>query len=275
MALKEAKADIKQYSIDHEPTRWADGHLCLSQHYALEVLKSSGPTRAADKGIEHTEEALKVMTEQNHAPSFAVAQSGLASMYPKRVAGNRTENLTKALACAEAALRVCKHPSCPLSSVAEIYAIIGSIYADDDFESSNSRAANEDLAIRNYLAALQRFSVHDDNVIWACRQMTVGRIYYTRKNGKRRSNAKVAIKHLVEALKVFTKSKHPKQWAKTHEYLSMSYAQLIYTADRATSLAKMSAEEFADDISALVEKCIASSTNALQVFTPTCGPTSW
>jgi tetratricopeptide (TPR) repeat protein len=273
--LERAKADIQQYSVDHEPTRWADGHRFLSQQCALKVIESSGPTRAADKAIEHIEEALKVITEKHDAESFAVAQFQLARMYPKRVAGNLTENLTKALSCAETALRVSKHPSCPPSFVGHLYAIIGSIYASEDFESSNSRAANQDLAIRHYLASLQRSSMHDNNESWADRQMKVGVIYYERTNGKRHSNAKVAIKHLVEALKVFTKSKHCDKWANIHEYLALSYAVLCSTADRAASLAKMSKEEFAEQKSALLEKCIASCTNALQVFTPTYGLTSW
>jgi hypothetical protein len=272
--LKLAEADTKQYSIDHEPIRWSKAHLLLSQHYVLEVMESSGPTRLADKGIKHTEEALKVITQEHDAPSFAVAQVGLARLYLKRVAGNRTENLAKALGAAKSALRACNSPNCPPTFVAEQYAIIGSIYADDDFESSNSRAANEDLAIRHYLASLQRSSMHDNNESWADRQKTVGRIYSTRKNGKRRSNLKLAVKHLVEALKVFTKSKHRNDWARTHEYLALSYSELCDTSERAANFAKFG-EEYAEEQSALVEKCIVSSTNALQVFTPAHAPTSW
>jgi hypothetical protein len=267
--LKRAKADIEQYSVDHEPTRWAEAHILLSWQYDLEVLNSSGPTRAADKGIEHIEEALKVFTEENDAPNFIGAQGRLAFMYRKRVAGNRTENLSKALACAESSLRVSKHRSCPLSFVANLYQIIGSIYADDDFESSSSRAANQDLAIRNLLASLERSSMDDDNDKWAKRQLKVGVMYFTRKNGKRRSNLKVAVKHLVEALKVFTKSEHRNAWAKTHEFLAMSYEQLMKTADRAASLVKMSGEEFAEKQSTLEEKWFASSKNAVEVLYPT------
>jgi hypothetical protein len=273
--LKRAIADIKQYSIDHEPIRWADGHILVAQQYLVDVIGSSGPTRAADKGIEHIEEALKVFTEKNHGPSFTVAQCDLARLYRQRVSGNRTENLTKALACAETAFRASTDPSCPLSFVAEMYAIIGSIYADHDFQSSDSRATNDDLAIRHYLASLQRSSIDDDNDNWAYRQMKVGRIYHMRKNGNRRSNVKVAIKHFVEALKVITKSKHRDDWAKTHQCLALSYAVLINTADRAASLAKMSEEEFNKVQSALVEKCIASCKDALQVYSTTDDAPAW
>jgi tetratricopeptide (TPR) repeat protein len=273
--LERAKAYIQQYSIDNEPNRWAHAHMTLSYQCVFKVRNSSGPTRAADKGIEHIEEVLKVITEENHAESFAVAQCNLAHMYPKRVAGNHADNLTKALACAETALRVCQEPSCELFVVAEVYAIIGSIYADDNFESSNSRAANQDLAIRNYLASLERSSMYDDNDLWANTQRKVGLIYYNRKNGKRRSNVKVAIKHWLEALKVFTKSKHLNKWATAHQSLALGYSELFETADRAASLAKMSEEEFAEQKSAWQEKWIASCTNALQVFTPTYGSTSW
>jgi hypothetical protein len=268
-AMKRAKADIKQYSIDHEPTRWAAGHLLLSYRCALEAVKCSGPTRAADKGIEHAEQALSVFTETHHATEFVSAHTGLARLYPKRVAGNRTENLTKALACAQSALRVCEGPehlSWTRSEMAKLYEIIGSIYADDDFESSVSRADNDDLAIRHYLASLQRSSMNDDDDKWADRQLKVGLIYYWRKNGKRYINLKVAIKHLVEALKVFTKSKHPDKWAETHEYLALSYWGLIQSGISALT---------DEEMSTLVEKCIASSTNALQVFTPTNNPASW
>jgi tetratricopeptide (TPR) repeat protein len=267
--LKRAKADIKQYSIDHEPIRWANGHLTLAHQCIVEIFVSSGPTRAADKGIEHMEEALKVITEENDAPVYATVQSGLAGLYRKRVAGNRTENLTKALAFAETALRVCQHPSCPPASVAEVHEVIGSIYEDDDFASSNSRAANDDLAIRHYLASLKRSSMYDDNYNWADRHMKVGLSYYERKNGKRRSNLKVAIKHFVEALKVFTKSKHPDKWARIHEHLALSYGLLF------TNFVTVSVEELTEEESAMLEKCIASCTNALQVFTPTYGPASW
>jgi hypothetical protein len=272
--LERAKMDVQQYSIDHEPSRWADGHMLLSQQYDHAVLNSSSPTRAADKGIEHLEAALKWYTEEHDAPMFALAQSILARVYPKRVAGSRPENLTKALACAETALRICKDPSFPFPFVVELHEAIGSIYADEDFGSSNSRAANEDLAIRHYLASLESSSMTDDNDKWANRQLGVGLVYYDRKNGKRRSNLKVAITHLVEALKVFTKSEYLRSWVTTHEYLALSYFVLV-TVDPAASSAKMSEEEFAEKQSKLVEKLIASCTNALQVYTPTYGPTSW
>jgi tetratricopeptide (TPR) repeat protein len=273
--LKRAMADIKQYSVDHEPTRWAYGHSLVSQQYLLEVHRSSRPTRAADKAIKHIEEALKVFTEKNHAPDFAAAQYDLARLYRQRVAGNCTENLTKALACAKTALRVCKHASCPFPDVARLYELIGVIYADHDFESSNSRAANDDLAIRHYLASLERSSMNDDSGNWAYRHMRVGLIYHKGKNGKRRSNSKVAIKHLVEASKVFTKSKDRNDWATTHQCLALSYWQLINSADYAASLAIMSKEEYTEQMSTLVEKCIASSTDALQVLSTTYDAPTW
>jgi tetratricopeptide (TPR) repeat protein len=273
--LKRAKADIKQYSINHEPTRWADGHILVAQQYLAEVVGSSGPTRAAEKGIEHIEEALKVITEETRPPSFAVAQCGLARMYCKRVSGNRTNNLTKALACAKAALRVSKNSCSPLVFAAEVYATIGSIYADLDFESSNSPASNEDLAIRHYLASLQRSSMQDDNDNWVTTQLNVGMIYFRRQNGNERSNMKVAIKHFVEALKVLTKSKHRKDWARTHQCLALSYWQLISSADLDISLTKMSKEEFIEAMSPLVEKCIASCKDALQVFSTTNEGPDW
>jgi tetratricopeptide (TPR) repeat protein len=268
-SLKHAKADIKKYSIDHEPIRWAQGHILVSQQHVLDLCGSSGPIRAADKGIEHIEEALKVITEENHAPNFATVQWYLARLYPQRVAGNRTENLSKALACAETALRISKDPSCPPCCVAELHAIIGSLYANIHFELSSSRAANDDLAIRHYLASLQDSSMNDGNYNWADRHMKVG------QNGKPRSNVKVAIKHSAGALKVFTKSINRDDWAKTHKYLALSYDLLFNTADRTASLAKMSEEEFAEKQSTLVEKWIASLKNALQVYTPTYRPTSW
>jgi tetratricopeptide (TPR) repeat protein len=270
--MARAKMEIKQYSTDHNPIRWSQAHMYLSEQYVRDVFASSGPTRAADKGIEHIEEALKVITEESDAPHFAKAHNGLAHLYPQRVAGNRTENLTKALACAETSLRVCnKNPLCPLHAVADLHEIIGYIFAHDNFESSNSRAANDDLAIRHYLASLERSSMYDDNDEWAHRQRKIGLRYYKRTNGKRRSNLKVAIKHWLEALKVFTKSEHRNDWAKTHKYLAMSYGQLIPLG----SLTEMSKERNAEEQSRLVEKIIASSTNALQVFTPTYDPTAW
>jgi tetratricopeptide (TPR) repeat protein len=269
--LKRAKADIKQYSIAHEPARWADCHMLLAQQCNDQVMGSAGPTRAADKAIEHIEEALKVITEENDARSFLLAQYLLARMYTKRVSGNRTENLTKALACVETALRVFENVPCPLPVAATLHEIFGSIYADHDFESSNSRAANDDLAIRHYLASLERSSMYSsedyDVWEWAKRQQKVGLIYCRRKNGKPRSNSKVAIKHFVEALKVFTKSTHRDDWAKTHEYLALSYTPLIDLA----SLTQASDERFAE----LVEKHIASCTNALQVCTPTYDAMAW
>jgi hypothetical protein len=274
--LQRAKADIKQYSIDHEPIRWADGHLLLSHQCVREVSVFYHPTRTADKGIEHIEEALKVYTEKDHRSGFVAAQWGLARLYPKRVAGNRTENLAKALACAETSLRLSDDPSCPRSFVAEVYELIGSIYADHEFAPSNSRAANQDLAIRNYLASLQRSSIHDDNGEWANTQMQVGLLYYHRQNGKRRSNLKVAVKHLVEALKVFTKSKHPDEWATSHQHLGLSYWQIVQIPVRmpATLSQEKCVERF-EQLSTLVEKCIASCTNTMQVFTPTCHPEGW
>jgi hypothetical protein len=273
--LKLAEADIKQYSVDHEPNRWSQAHFLLAQKYCLEVGESSGPTRAADKGIEHMEEAFKVLNEKSKPQSFAVAQSGLAGLYLQRVAGTRTENLTKALAAAKTAVRVCKHASFSFPDVALLHDSIGNMYADDDFESSNSRAASDDLAIRHYLASLQRSSMNDDNVHWANKHMKIGVIYKKRKNGEPRSNLKVAIKHWLEGLKVFTKSKHRKDWATAHEYLATSYGQLINSADYAASLAIMSKEAFTEEMSTLVEKCIASCNNALQVYSTTHGPGNW
>jgi hypothetical protein len=267
--LPRAKADIKQYSIDHEPNRWADAHMLLAHHYVDEVSGSLGPTRAADKGIEHFEEALKVITEKTHTSRVAIAQYWLAQMYRKRVSGTDTQNLTKALACAQTALRLSKHPSCPLSFAAELHELIGSIYKDDDFESSDSQAANEDLAIRHYLASLQCSSMRDGNFKWANTQLKVGMVYFHRTNGKGRSNVKVAIKHFVESLKVFTKSKHRDDWAKAHRWLALSYGQLV------TDFANTSKEACAGAESTLVEKWIASCENALEVFSTTRDAPDW
>jgi hypothetical protein len=264
--LKSAKADIKQYSIDHEPTRWAHGHMLLARHHSVDITQTLAPTRAADIGIEHIEEALKVITEDS-PQRFVALQSVLASTYPKRVAGNRTENLTKALAAAKTAFRVCEMPggACELSIVAELHETIACIYADEDFVSNDSQAANQDLGIRHFLASLQCSSMYGGNEIWVTAQLRVGVIYFRRKNGKRRSNLKVAIKHLVEALKVYTKSKDRDNWARTHEYLALSYGALL----------RLASKEAVEEISALVEKWIVSTTNALQVFSPTHDPKAW
>jgi tetratricopeptide (TPR) repeat protein len=274
-SLQRAEADIKQYSIDQEPIRWSGAHLLLSQKYAAEAVASSGPTQAADKGIKHIGEALKVITEENNPQSFIMAQFGLVCMYLRRAAGNRAENLTKALVAAKSALRVYKDPLCPNNFVAELYALIGRIYADVGFEPSSSRAANEDLAIRHYLASLQRCPMDVDSGNWAERQLKVGKIYNERKNGDRRSNMKVAIKHWLEALKVFTKSQHRDDWAKTHYYLGLSYEELLRTSAQAAKFATMPDEKFAMEMSNLVEKSIASCTNALQVYSTTNDPASW
>jgi hypothetical protein len=100
-------------------------------------------------------------------------------------------------------------------------------------------------------------------------------IYETRKNGKRRSNLNVAIKHWLEALKGYRKSKYHDIWAKIHQHLALSYGALIQTVDPAASSTQMSEEEFAEQMSKLVEKWIASCTNALQYSTPTNDAMDW
>jgi hypothetical protein len=265
--LKSAKADVKQYSIDHEPIRWCQAHMDLAHQCVAEAFKSSGPTRVADKGIEHIEEALKVMTEKKHPRAFVSVHSWLARLYPKRVAGSRTENLTKALACAKTALRLWQQPPCPLAIVAELHELIGSIYEDEDFESSDSRAANDDLAIRHYLGFLQRCSMNDDKDNWVNAHRKVGLRYFKRKNGNQRSNTKVAIKHFAEVLKVITKSKHPDKWATIHKHLALAYDRLV----RLSSMTK----EVNNTQATLIEKWIASCEKALQVATPTHDAMGW
>jgi hypothetical protein len=156
--------------------------------------------------------------------------------------------------------------------LADMAALVGAIKAEVDFASTDSRAGSKDAAIRRQLASVEGSTLYDDNDCWAIWQMNIGVGYFRRKNGQRRSNLKVAIKHLVEASKVLTESKHPHEWAETHQCLAVSYFGLFNR--QSASLAEMSEDQFAEQ-SALLEKCIASCANALQVFTPAYSALSW
>jgi tetratricopeptide (TPR) repeat protein len=152
--------------------------------------------------------------------------------------------------------------------IAEEHIRIAEVYRNSEFI-GDGPAANLDMAIRHYLAAIQLYTRTTEPVDWALSHVNVGAAYSNRISGIKRGNFKLAVKHYNKALEVFTRDTHREEWAITKFNLAEAYHQWPVTTGN------KSPAQTASDQSARVERCILHGEHALEVYTPTQGRAMW
>jgi CHAT domain-containing protein/tetratricopeptide (TPR) repeat protein len=144
---------------------------------------------------------------------------GLGSAYVVRASGIRANNLDKAVAYLEAALKVFTREADP-PNWAVIENNLGNAY---QARVRGERADNQERAIAHFEAALTVLTREAYPLQWAQLQNNLGVVYWNRVRGERAENLEDAIMHLEAALTVFTRETHPQLWAAAHNNLGSAY----------------------------------------------------
>ncbi len=195
---------------------------------------------------EAASEALGMLDAGSQLGEWARAQDILGKAYHRRRGGNRAENLLRAIACYERALRVYTEADFP-EDWAGTHNNLGNAYADLP---TGNRVENLRRAIACYETALQVFTEADFPQHWAMAENNLGIAYADLPTGDRAENLRRAIACYEAALRVRTETEFPMSWAATQNNLGNGYADLP-TGDRARNL----------------RRAIACYEAALQVFT--------
>lgn len=178
----------------------------------------------------------------------------LGSAYFARASGVRADNLEKAVAHLESALKVLAREADPLNWAAAKNNL-GSVY---QARIRGERADNQERAIAHFEAALPVFTRETDPLLWAQLQNNLGVVHWNRIRGGRAENIESAIKHFEAALTVFTRETHPQLWAAGQSNLGSAY-QVRIRGERADNR----------------EKALAHTEAALTAFSREATPREW
>jgi tetratricopeptide (TPR) repeat protein len=151
-----------------------------------------------------------------------MAQLNLGVAYTDLPTGDREENLRRAIACYEAALRVYTETAFPLewAVVQNDLGVAHSYLPDGDREENLNRA------IACFEAALRVYTEADFPEDWADTQNNLGDAYRDLPGGDRAENVRKAIPCHEAALRVHTEAALPAQWAETQHDLALSLLAL-------------------------------------------------
>ena len=145
--------------------------------------------------------------------------------------GNRTDNLRQAMACYEAALRVCTENDFP-ENWAMAQNNLGLSWSNLP---TGDRAANLHNAIACYEAAERIYTERDFPQDWATTHNNLGVAWQNLPTGDSDENLRQAIDCYVAALRVRTEQDFPQDWAMIQNNLGTSWQDLP-TGDRAENL---------------------------------------
>jgi len=165
--------------------------------------------------------------------AWAMAQNNLGQAYWRLPTGDRSNNITRAIACCEAALLVHTEHDFP-TEWANIQNDLGNAYSDLPL---GDRDENLTRAITCYEAALRVRTEQTFPSAWAITQNNLGVTYRQLPSGNKSQNLAKAIVHYEAALRVQTESDLPIDWAMTQNNLGIAYWELP-TGDRADNLVK-------------------------------------
>ena len=184
----------------------------------------------------------------------AEIQHNLGLAYRELPAGDRQENLRRAIACYEAAVQVHTREAFPVEW-AMTQNNLGLAYRELP---AGDRQENLDRAIACYDAALQVYTREAFPVQWAGTQNNLGLAYKDLSAGDQQENLRRAITYFEAALQVRTREALPVDWAMTQNNLGTAYKSL-------------SAGDQEEDL----RRAIVCYEAALQVHTREAFPVQW
>lgn len=168
-------------------------------------------------------EALIGRLSHETAPAdWAVTQNNLGNAYLHLPTGDRAQNLRKAIACYEAALRVWtkRDDGARWAMVQNNFGIVYSDMPRDD------QGGNLKKAIACYKAALRVRTDRDFPAAWASTQNNLGTAYVDLPKGDRGENLRKATACYEAALRVFTETDFPADWAMIQNNLGIAYQDI-------------------------------------------------
>jgi class 3 adenylate cyclase/predicted ATPase len=168
------------------------------------------------------EESLLRQNRETAPEAWAMTQNNLGSSYRILPAGDRGENLRKAIACYEAALRVYTERDFP-AEWASTQNNLGNAYA---VLPASDRGENRRKAIVCYKAALRVRTERDFPAAWAMTQNNLGVVYADLLADDRGENLRKAIACYEAAVRVYTERDFPTDWAATQNNLGIAYKKL-------------------------------------------------
>ncbi|MDB9432275.1 DUF3110 domain-containing protein, partial [Microcystis aeruginosa] len=247
------------FTFDAFPQEWAltQNNLAIAYLNRIRGEKAKNLERA----ITACQEALKVLTfdgfPQNWAlnpQNWALTQYNLAVAYIDRIRGEKAENLERAIAACQEALKVRTFDAFPQEWAATqnnlAVAYINRIRGE--------KAENLERAITTCNEALKVYTFDAFPQDWATTQHNLANAYHDRIRGEQAGNLEKAIAAYQEALKVYTFDAFPQKWARTQNNLAGAYSDRI-RGDKAENL----------------EKAIATYQEALKVYTFDAFPQDW
>jgi CHAT domain-containing protein/tetratricopeptide (TPR) repeat protein len=178
----------------------------------------------------------------------------LGIAYSERVAGERAENIERAIRAFEQALTVFTREDSP-----DMWGVacfdLGIAYRE---RVAGERADNFERAIRAFEQALTVFTREDSPAEWAATQKSLGIAYSERVAGERAENVEHVIQAYEQALTVFTREDSPAEWAEMQNSLGIAYSERV-AGERAEN----------------VERAIQAYEQALTVRTIQSLPNAW
>ncbi len=236
---KEQMAGITRITADVENIRAGMETAIRIRDYRTVVSYSLAFVTYLDMKAQFTElllraqQGLSAAKELKNNSPIAGCQIHLGNAYGQLPTGDQSENLKKAIACYEAALRVYTEQEFPVQW-AMTQNNLGNAYAGLP---TGEREVNLKKAIACYEAALRVYTEQEFPVQWAMTQNNLGNAYAGLPTGEREVNLKKAIACYEAALRVYTEQEFPVQWAMTQNNLGNAYRDLP-TGDRAENIKK-------------------------------------
>jgi CHAT domain-containing protein len=175
--------------------------------------------------IKGTEALLKSnFTYDNHPQGWALIQSALGNFYGKRIRGDRTDNLEKAIACHENTLQVWTYENCPDSWV-----LSNNNLANTYIQRIKGEVAeNIEQAIQYCRNALKVNTYELFPEYWADTQIHLGTAYSYRILGDRAENLERSIICYQNTLNIYIYDTFPKGWASAQNHLGAAYFCRVY-----------------------------------------------
>ncbi|MBX9253078.1 tetratricopeptide repeat protein [Desmonostoc muscorum CCALA 125] len=232
------------------PELWAGIHSNLVITYGYRIRGDQ--VENAELAIKAGETAMQVFTRDQDPEQWAQIQNNLGIVYrdacggqSQRLAGDKAENLEKAIACYQNALSIRTREDFP-ELWAQTQMNLASAYRH---RLRGDAAENVEIAIAANQSALQVYTKQAFPTNWAEVHMNLANAYLHRIHGDRSENLEKAIAAHKGALQVLTKEEYPRQWAMTHLNLGNVFLQQQQ-----------------------IEAAITSYRSALKIFTPTAFP---
>ena len=218
VAIPSIESVLEGLTLQDDPEEWAACHDFLGLFYWNR--HSGDRAHNLEQAIRHYTAALQVQTREHAPDAWAGIQAGLGDVYKDRVLGDRAENWERAEEHYLLALDGMSPDQNPAQWATVQMDLADLFYRRDEFEVTD-RALKE--AIDHYESALFVTDRQVDEVRWAhiCHQL--GDCFGKLRSDEPAQNEEASIAYYEQALEVFRRENHPRNWAATTTNLGVTY----------------------------------------------------